>query len=207
MFGVHENKLEVINEPVHDTTYIKTCAISEDSGQLAHPRIPIRLFAERMCLLLPPGYPKREKREPLSYLMDVQSDRSRCWLHRSYCRFCRALAQLLYPLLTGWKIDQLYLFPFIEVMLPYCFWVGDNFQTASARRNLQFDLCDGKDSNKPLHPPSMARVLVYPSLDSPESVEGTCNQRRLWSDCADAQADLNLSWLHVLLKVLSCDDS
>ena len=25
-----------------------------------------------------------------------------------------------------------------------------------------------KDSDKPVHPPSMARVLIYPSLDSPE---------------------------------------
>ena len=51
-----------------------------------------------------------------------------------------------------------------------------------------------KDSNQPVHPSSMARVLVHPSLDSPEAVEGTCVQRRLWSDCADAQADLSLRW-------------
>ena len=30
-----------------------------------------------------------------------------------------------------------------------------------------------KDSNQPVHPPSMAWVLIYPSLDSPEAVEGT----------------------------------
>ena len=40
----------------------------------------------------------------------------------------------------------------------------------------------------------MTRVLVYLSLDSLEAVEGTCDQRRLWSDCADAQADLSLLW-------------
>ena len=48
-----------------------------------------------------------------------------------------------------------------------------------------------KDSDQPIRPPSMARVLVYPSL---EAVEGTCDQRRLWSDCADAQADLSRRW-------------
>ena len=52
-----------------------------------------------------------------------------------------------------------------------------------------------KDSNQTVHPPSTARVLVYPSFDSPEEVEGTCNQWRLWLDCADAQADLSLRWL------------
>ena len=36
-----------------------------------------------------------------------------------------------------------------------------------------------KDSDQPVHPPSMARVLVRPSLDSPEAVEGACSQRRL----------------------------
>ena len=33
-----------------------------------------------------------------------------------------------------------------------------------------------KDSDQPVHPPSMARVLVYPSLDSLEAVEVTCDQ-------------------------------
>ena len=36
----------------------------------------------------------------------------------------------------------------------------------------------------------------YPFLDSPEAVEGTFDQRRRWSDCADAQADLSLRWSH-----------
>ena len=43
-------------------------------------------------------------------------------------------------------------------------------------------------SDQPVHPPSGVRI--YPSLDSQEAVEGTCDQRRLWSDCVDAQADL-----------------
>ena len=42
---------------------------------------------------------------------------------------------------------------------------------------------------------SMPRVLVYPCLDSLE-VGATCDQRRLWSDCANAQADLSLCWSH-----------
>ena len=38
-------------EPAHDKTDNKTCAISEDSDQPAHPRSLIRIFADRMCLL------------------------------------------------------------------------------------------------------------------------------------------------------------
>ena len=51
------------------------------------------------------------------------------------------------------------------------------------------------DSAQPVHPPSMT-FLVYPSLDSLEAVEDTCDQRILWSDCADAQADPSLCWSH-----------
>ena len=42
----------------------KTSATSEDSGQPVHPRSLIRVFADRMCILRPSGYPKRDKREP-----------------------------------------------------------------------------------------------------------------------------------------------
>ena len=77
--------------PKNSKTYKKTSATSEDSDQPAHPRSLIRVFADRMCLLQPPGYPKKDKREPLVYCVDVQTDLSICWPHRSYCRFCRAL--------------------------------------------------------------------------------------------------------------------
>ena len=52
------------------------------------------------------------------------------------------------------------------------------------------------DQSEHLHVPSMTRVLVYHSFDSLEDVEGSCYQRKLWSDCADAQADLSLRWSH-----------
>ena len=42
----------------------------------------------------------------------------------------------------------------------------------------------------------MARVLIYPSLDNLEAVEGICNQERLWSDCEDEQANLSLCCLN-----------
>ena len=36
-----------------------------------------------------------------------------------------------------------------------------------------------KDSDQPVHPPSMARVLRHPSLENLEAVEGACDQRKL----------------------------
>ena len=82
------DEMKIRNEPVHDKTYNKTCATSEDSYQSAHPRNLTRVYADRMCLLQTPGYSKRNKRGPL----DAQADPSLCWSHRSYCKFCRALA-------------------------------------------------------------------------------------------------------------------
>ena len=43
-----------------------------------------------------------------------------------------------------------------------------------------------KDSDQPVHPPSMAKVLIYLSLASLEAVEGRCDQQRLSSACAYA---------------------
>ena len=39
-----------------------------------------------------------------------------------------------------------------------------------------------KCSDQPVQPSSIARISIYPSVDSLESVEGTCDKRRLWSD-------------------------
>ena len=50
------------------------------------------VLADRMCVLQSPGYPKRDKGEPLPYWVDVQAYLCLCWSHRSYCRFCHALA-------------------------------------------------------------------------------------------------------------------
>ena len=38
---------------------------------------------------------------------------------------------------------------------------------------------------------------MHSSLNSLDAVKGTCNQRRLWSDWTDVQADLSLCWLHM----------
>ena len=81
----------------HHKTYKNTCATSEYSDQPAHLYSLIRVLADRMCLLQPPGYPKGDEQETLLYWVDVQADLSLCWSHRSNCRFSRALAQTSTP--------------------------------------------------------------------------------------------------------------
>ena len=67
-----------INEPGHNKTYNKTYVTSEDSDQPANLHSLIRVFTDRMCLLQPPGYPKRDKRELLPYWVSVQANLSLC---------------------------------------------------------------------------------------------------------------------------------
>ena len=51
-------------------------------------------------------------------------------------------------------------------------------------------------ADQPGHPPSLIRVFAVRSMGSQGSKLSSCGQRRLWSDWADAQADLSLRWAH-----------
>ena len=70
------------NEPKQ--TYNKTRAAREDSDQPVHPHSLIRVFTDHMCLVQSPGYLKRDRQEPLPYCVNLQTDLSICWSHRSY---------------------------------------------------------------------------------------------------------------------------
>ena len=76
MFCCEEIEKIYIGEREHGKTYIKTCATREDSDQSTHQCSLIRVFAGRMCLLQPPGYPKRDKTGTLAILGDSQADLS-----------------------------------------------------------------------------------------------------------------------------------
>ena len=54
-----------------------------------------------------------------------------------------------------------------------------------------------KDSDQPGHPPSLIRVITVRSMGSQGPKLSSCGQRWLWSDWADAQADLSLHWAHM----------
>ena len=85
-------------EPKHNKSYNNICVSSEDSDQTAHPRSLIWVFADRICLLHPPSYPKRDKRKSLPYWVDRKADLSLCWsagpivgyVKSSVLSFCRS---------------------------------------------------------------------------------------------------------------------
>ena len=62
--------------------------------------------------------------------------------------------------------------------------------------NQQSECVPSKDSNQPRHPPSLIRVFAV-CMKKPWVFSYPLSaQRRLWSDWADAQADLSLRWAH-----------
>ena len=54
-----------------------------------------------------------------------------------------------------------------------------------------------EDSDQPGQLPSLIRVFTVRSIGSERSNVSSCEQRRLWSDWADDQADLSLRWVHM----------
>ena len=54
-----------------------------------------------------------------------------------------------------------------------------------------------ENSDQPAHSSSLIRIFTGCILDSRRCKVSSREQRRLWSDCADAQADLSLRWANM----------
>ena len=67
---------------------------------------------------------------------------------------------------------------------------------ATSWQNQQNDLCAQRRLRSAWHKPSLIRVFAVRTMDSWGPNVSSCGQRRLWSDWADAQADLSLRWAH-----------
>ena len=74
---------------------------------------------------------------------------------------------------------------------------------AATWQNQQSECAPSEVSAQPGHPPSLIRVFAVRSMGSQGPKLSSCGQRRLWSDWADAQADLSLRWAHTILLALS----
>ena len=59
-------------------------------------------------------------------------------------------------------------------------------------------------SDQPGHLPSLIRVFSVCSMGSWGPKLSSCRQQRLWSDWADAQADLSLRWAHMHFVGFCC---
>ena len=67
---------------------------------------------------------------------------------------------------------------------------------AATRQNQQNGCAPSEDSDQPGHLISLIRVFAVRSVGSLGPKHSSCGQRILWSDWADAQAELSLRWAH-----------
>ena len=67
---------------------------------------------------------------------------------------------------------------------------------ATTRQNQQSDCVPREDSDQPGYLPSLIRVFIVRMKKAWVLSYPLSAQRRLWSDCVDAQADLSLPWVH-----------
>ena len=67
---------------------------------------------------------------------------------------------------------------------------------ATTWQNQQSDCAPSEDSYQPGHPPSLIKVFAVHMKKAWVLNYLLSAQRRLWSDWADAQADLSLRWAH-----------
>ena len=67
---------------------------------------------------------------------------------------------------------------------------------AASWQNQQSECAPSEDSDQPGHPPSLIRVFAVRMKKAWTLSYPLSAQRRLWSDWADAQADLRLHWVH-----------
>ena len=69
---------------------------------------------------------------------------------------------------------------------------------AASWQNQQCGCAPSEDSDQPEHPPSLIRVFAVRMKKAWALIYPLSAQRRLWSDWADAQADLSLRWAHTV---------
>ena len=61
----------------------------------------------------------------------------------------------------------------------------------------KIECAPSEDSDQPAHPRSLIRVFTGHCVDSQGSKTSSGGQRRLWSDCANAQTDPRFRWAHM----------
>ena len=76
----------------------------------------------------------------------------------------------------------------------YNWW--ELYESAHDKTN-KMPCAPSEDSDQPGHPPSLIRVFTVRMKIASVLSYSLSGQRRLWSDCADAQADLSLRWVHM----------
>ena len=93
----------------------------------------------------------------------------------------------------------------LQSALPFMYF-GGVIWAASWQKNNKMACAPSENSDQPGYPPSLIRVFAVRLKKSRILIYPLSAQRRLWSDWADAQADLSLRWAHMPFCWF-CDDA
>ena len=162
------------------------------------------VWASSPCICLKP--PIKHTESVRSDWTDAQADLSLCWMHRSFCWFCRVGAPIMSTRPTYHTLED----------VDWSFWLHQGVTShdscakkmstktwhqtlstcaASWLNATKWHVCPAKTQIsldiRPIWSVFAVRMKKAWVLSYPMST-----QRRLWSDWADAQADLSLRWVH-----------
>ena len=106
-----------------------------------------------------------------------------------FCTTVQSSVWFLYPqsAKSFWKMHVTY------ILLSYDLAV---IKWAASWQNQSNGCAPSEDSDQPGHPPSLIRVFAVRMKKAWVLSHPLSAQQRLWSDWADAQADLSLRWAH-----------
>ena len=86
----------------------------------------------------------------------------------------------------------------------YVYGKRDFFQKWTATSgNVPLKMCAQRSRDQPAHPRRLIWIFTGWILDRNECKVLSSGRWRLWSDCADVQADLSLCWTHVSERTFS----
>ena len=81
---------------------------------------------------------------------------------------------------------------------------GLYIQSGNGRNVLYLSTCaSSEDSDQLAHSRRLIRLVTGRILDSQGCQVSSCEQRRLWSHCADAHADMSLHWANMSEDTIS----
>ena len=162
-----------VENPYADHTYVCNLGLHWIKGEVSRASLSTHSLPPRIFFLL--AGPRRFLCYSALFICVFYMWRSRC-----HCLFPILL------LLRHWFM----IIAFPGYLHLYFGVSGYRYNFEPAHDKIYSKTClTSKDSDQHVHPTSMARVLVHPSLDSPGAIEGTCGQRRLIR-----LADLSLRW-------------
>ena len=128
------------------------------------------------------------------YIFNIWLWKRRRWLNRN---------DKMYFMIVSQRYRHLELQNVFGRVVFMCPLESHGIKCAATTENASRNCAHCKDSDQPAHSRSLIKIFTERILDNQSCKVSSWGQRRLWSDFADAQADLSLRWAHMSEGTLS----